>query len=181
MVYGVVKQADGYVSVYSEVGRGTTFRIYWPQAATAAEPASLDQTPKTLPRGSETILLVEDEESLRRLARGCLQNSGYTVLEAQEGQAALDLAQQHAGPIHLLLTDVVMPGVSGRELADKLMPSRPEMKLLYMSGYTRDLITQHGVLDRETALLEKPFGIESLLTKVRAVLDGKLAHAAGSN
>ena len=180
MVYGVVKQSDGYVSVYSEVGKGTTFRIYWPQVAAAAESVSSNQPRKTLPRGTETILLVEDEESLRGLARGCLRNSGYTVLEAREGQAALDLAQKHDGPIHLLLTDVVMPGVSGRELADKLVPSRPEMKLLYMSGYTRDLVTQHGVLDRETVLLEKPFGIESLLTKVRDVLDGKLAKIASA-
>lgn len=180
-VYGIVKQSEGYISVYSEVGRGTTFRVYLPRVEGAAEAVGNIQPAKPLPRGTETILLVEDEESLRRLARGCLENNGYTVLEAANGHMAVQLAQEHAGRIDLLLTDVVMPGMSGRELADLLQQSRHDVKFLYMSGYTYDLINQHGVLGPAVALIEKPFGIESLLVKVRDVLDGKLGRTASAD
>jgi len=169
-VYGIVKQSDGSISAYSEPGVGTTFRIYLPQIDAPAETTAVERTPQPLPSGSETILLVEDEDSLRGLARGCLSNRGYTILEAHDGASALQVARQHIGPIHLLLTDVIMPGMSGPELARTLIPSRSEMKLLYMSGYTQDLVTQHGVLDASTALIEKPFGIEALLKRVREVL-----------
>jgi nitrogen fixation negative regulator NifL len=180
-VYGIVKQSDGYVSVYSEVGRGTTFRIYLPRVAGEAQPAVPASQPPKLPRGTETVLLVEDEESLRRLTRGCLQNSGYTVLEAADGRTALKLATEHGGSIDLLLTDVIMPGMSGRELAETLQKSRPEVRLLYMSGYTYDLVSQHGVLGPDVALLQKPFGIEPLLVRVRDVLDGKLGRTASAD
>ncbi len=173
-VYGIVKQSEGCISVYSEVGRGTTFKIYLPFVQGTSQPATTSDGGRALPTGSETVLLVEDEEILRGLARACLENSGYQVIEAQSGTAALQLAEQHDGPINLLLTDVVMPGVSGRELADRLTYLRPELKVLFMSGYTHDLVTQHGVLQPGVTLLEKPFAIGALLTKVRAVLDGKV-------
>jgi two-component system, cell cycle sensor histidine kinase and response regulator CckA len=178
-VYGIVKQSEGFVLVDSEVNKGTTFRIYLPEVELAAQPRSLESVP-VLPRGSETVLLAEDEEPLRELTRGCLQRSGYTVLEAHDAKTAIQLADQHHGPIHLLLTDVVMPGISGRDLAEQLMPAHPEMKLLYMSGYTHDLISQHGVVEADVALLEKPFSIETLLTRVRGVLDSRLARAVGT-
>ena len=179
-VYGIMKQSEGCISVYSEPGQGTTFRLYLPQVETTAESLGSDNKPKVLRRGTETILLVEDEESLRELTLRCLQSSGYTVLEARDGKTAIEVAQQHNGPLHLLLTDVIMPGISGRKLADNLCQSRPEMKLLFMSGYTHDLVSHHHVLDSGSALLEKPFDIESLLTKVRDVLDSRLANAVGN-
>jgi two-component system cell cycle sensor histidine kinase/response regulator CckA len=178
MVYGIVKQSEGYISVYSEVDRGTTFRIYLPKAEGASKLPDDIEPPKTLPRGTEAILLVEDEDSLRGLARGCLQSSGYHVLEAHDGKEAMDLAAQYRNPIQLLLTDMIMPGMNGAELAERLQPLRPEMKVVFMSGYTHDLASRQGVLKPGTVLLEKPFSIEGLLNRVRQVLDGKLAHAA---
>jgi PAS domain S-box-containing protein len=172
-VYGIVKQSGGYVSVYSELGKGTTIRIFLPQVEAPAESGQRIRVWRKPLQGTETILLVEDEESLRDLTQECLQKSGYVVLEARDGRTALQMAKQHAGTIHLLLTDLVMPGMSGRELAEDILPSRPEMKILYMSGYTNDLVTQHGILDPGTTLLEKPFALDSLLSKVRQVLDGK--------
>jgi two-component system cell cycle sensor histidine kinase/response regulator CckA len=174
-VYGIVKQAEGFISVYSEPGNGSTFRIYLPQVEAPLQKEIRRQVSAALPNGSETILLVEDEDPLRRLAAGCLRTNGYTVLEARDGKSAIELAAQHTDPIHLLLTDVIMPQMSGRELADKLAAQRPEMRVLFMSGYTHDLVTQHGVLESGTPLLEKPFGIETLLSKARSALEGKLA------
>jgi CheY-like chemotaxis protein len=180
MVYGIVKQSEGCISVYSEVGKGTTFRIYLPQLETAAESTAAAEAPRQLPRGAETILLVEDEESLRGLARGCLASSGYNVLEARDGNEATRAAAQHRGPIHLLLTDIIMPGISGCDLAESLRHSRPEMKVAFMSGYTHDLATRQGVLNPGIVLLEKPFSIELLLTKVREALDAARADAASA-
>jgi two-component system, cell cycle sensor histidine kinase and response regulator CckA len=180
-VYGIAKQNAGYIMVYSEVGKGTTFRLYLPRLADAAKPSLTTQTAETLPQGTETVLVVEDEEPLRVLARTCLESNNYTVLDAPNGAAALELARKHPGCIHLLLTDVVMPGMSGRELANQLIALQPEVKVLYMSGYTNDLIDHHGILDPGTVLLEKPFTLRLLLTKVYQVLHatqaGKAANA----
>jgi CheY-like chemotaxis protein len=157
--------------VYSEPGKGTTFKIYLPRVD---EAASLEQPRVEHPvaRGSEMILLVEDEESLRVLAAGILENNGYSVLLASDAKEAMKLAKEHTD-IDLLVTDVVMPGQSGSELAASLRHFLPNLKLLYMSGYTSDLITQHGVLETEAALLEKPFTKNALLNKVRNVLDSE--------
>jgi two-component system, cell cycle sensor histidine kinase and response regulator CckA len=169
-VYGIAKQNDGYIVAYSELGKGTTFKLYLPRLSDSAKlPAPLS-TPATLPCGTETVLVVEDEESLRILTRTCLESNNYTVLDAPDATAALELAKKHHGRIHLLLTDVVMPGMSGRDLAIQLNLSQPAIKVLYMSGYTNDLIDQHGILDHDTVLLEKPFTLNSLLTKVYQAL-----------
>jgi len=175
-VYGIVKQNNGYIQVYSEPGQGATFKIYFPRVREAVKVPRPEVA--TLPGGAETILLVEDEEPLRKLALICLKGRGYTVLEAAEASTALQLSRAHTGEIHLLLTDVVLPTVSGRELASQLVAQRPGVKILYMSGYTGDLIAQHGVLEPGTLLLEKPFTLHSLLTKVRAALGTGNTNAA---
>jgi len=173
-VYGIVKQSEGYIWVYSEPGKGTTFKIYLPRvdAATlhleASQPAAITEPPGP---GRETVLLVEDEETLRQLTRQSLQNQGYSVIDAADGGAALRLSQAHKGPIHLLLTDVIMPGMNGRELANHLSPYRPEMKVLYMSGYTENHIGHNGTLDQGITLLQKPFTLPALNAKVREMLD----------
>jgi PAS domain S-box-containing protein len=169
MAYGTVKQAGGDISVDSEVGRGTTFKIYLPRID---EPASVGEvTEAAIPmRGTETILLVEDEESLRAIAREILEENGYRVIEAGSASAAMNAASWQSGPIHLLLTDVVMPGMNGRVLAEALVDARPELKVLYMSGYTDDVIAHSGVLESGTLLLEKPFTALALLVRVRAAL-----------
>ena len=172
-VYGIVKQSDGYIWCYSEVGHGTTFKIYLPHADEPATSQLPDTTAADLPRGSETVLLVEDEQGVRTLAEFLLRRSGYTVLQAQSGAEALALAGQHMGPIHLLLTDVVMPGMSGRELAERLAGDDPGIKTLFMSGYTDDTVVRHGVLQAEAAFIQKPFTFDALLRKVRATLGGE--------
>ena len=172
-VYGIVKQSGGYVWVYSEPGRGTSFKIYLPRIAEENTRPWKDNRveSKTLPRGSETVLLVEDEEGVRQLAREYLETNGYTVLEAEDGHTALELAGMHAGPIQLLMTDVVMPGISGRELAERVAKSRPEMKVLYMSGYTDQAVVHHGILDTGAVLLQKPFTMATLASKLREILE----------
>jgi hypothetical protein len=170
-VYGIVKQSNGYIWVYTEPGQGTSFKIYLPRVAAAAEPpAPKPMTPASL-NGSETILLAEDEESVRNLTRRILAAHGYTVLTAADGQEALRLADQHAGPIHLLLTDVVMPNMGGRQLAERVVSARPATKVLYLSGYTDDAIIHHGVLEPGIAFLQKPFTPQGLARKLREVLD----------
>jgi two-component system cell cycle sensor histidine kinase/response regulator CckA len=172
-VYGIVKQSGGHIWVYSELGRSTTFKIYLPRVdGETEEPAAREKEPMVTAQGSETILLVEDEAEVRSLVRGVLESKGYTVLEARDGARALQLAAQHQGPIHLLLTDVVMPEMSGRELAERLETVHRGTKLLYMSGYTDNAIVHHGVLEPGTALLQKPFAPDALARKVREVLDG---------
>ena len=169
-VYGIAKQNAGYIMVYSELGKGTTFRFYVPQLGDDAKLPLPPQALNAIPRGTETVLVVEDEESLRSLARTCLESNGYSVLDAPDAEAALEVAKKHPGGIHLLLTDVVMPGIGGRELAERLMVLQPEVRVVYMSGYTSALIDQQGILDPDIVLLEKPFTLRALLTKVYKAL-----------
>ncbi len=171
-VYGIVKQSGGYIWAYSEPGHGTTFKIYLPHVG--APPEALEAggaaTPASALRGSETILVVEDEENVRRYTRRALEGLGYTVLVASDGPEALRLAAAHARPIHLLLADVVMPGMNGREVARHLSARRPEMRVLYMSGYAADVVLQQGLLEPTLAILQKPFTPDVLALKVREVL-----------
>jgi len=167
-VYGIIKQSGGYIWVSSEVGKGTTFRIYLPVVEGVPETAEVHGAGSG---GSETVLLVEDEAKLRSLVRRVLETEGYLVLEALDCMEALLIASRHKGHIHMLLTDVVMPVMSGCELAERLAKRRPEMKILYMSGYTDDRIFRHGILESGVAFLQKPFAPESLAHKVREVLD----------
>jgi PAS domain S-box-containing protein len=179
MVYGVVKQSGGYIDVYSETGLGTTFKIYLPRVDEAAVPVSPEASIAKTLRGTETVLLVEDEAALRDLTSSVLQACGYTVLEAKNGGEALDISQHHEGQIHLLLTDVVMPGISGRVLADQLLQLRPQIKVVYMSGYTGQTVGAHGILDPGSLFLQKPFTREALGLKLRSALDeGRASEAA---
>ena len=169
-VYGIVKQSGGHIWVYSEVGRGTTFKVFLPCADEKAGMARVDEEEVAFPRGEgTTILLVEDDPVMRRLTRQMLEEQGYSIIEAEDGRSALERAATHRGSIDLVLTDVVMPGVSGPELVLKLMESHPETKFLYMSGYTGELVVDHG-LSEGIALLEKPFTRAALLTTVRTAL-----------
>jgi PAS domain S-box-containing protein len=176
-VFGIVRQSGGNILVYSELGVGTTIKVYFPQAdsplATALAPAAETR----IRRGFETILLVEDEEPVRALARTILERSGYRVLEAQSGGDALLICEQHGATIHALLTDVVMPRMSGRQLAERLRLLRPDMKVLFMSGYTDDSIVRHGVLDSDVAFLQKPITPETLTRKLRQVIDGDVERS----
>jgi two-component system cell cycle sensor histidine kinase/response regulator CckA len=171
-VYGVVRQSGGHIWVYSEPGQGTTFKIYLPQAGRAAR-AGKPATGLTEPsRGAQTILLVEDEDALRELTRNILENSGYTILEAERPDKAIEIALRHSGPIHLLLTDMVMPGMNGRALAMKLTPIRPEMKVVYMSGYTG--FTNPELSDSQITLLPKPYTRDALLRKLQEALESEV-------
>jgi CheY-like chemotaxis protein len=170
MVYGAVRQAGGYVWVYSEPGRGTTFKIFLPRIDAA--PALAAPEPPMPERGSETILLVEDESALRALAREILEGHGYRVTAAANADEAIAIALGYPEIIHLLVTDVVMPGMNGRALAESLVARRPELKVLYMSGYTHDVIAHRGVLEPGTLLIEKPFTAVALLSQVRVALGG---------
>jgi CheY-like chemotaxis protein len=170
-VYGIVKQSGGYIWVYSELGCGTTFKVYLPQVEAAATVDLPAPAPQAAPRGSETVLVVEDEPALRAVARRVLQRQGYAVLEAADGDAALALVATHQGPLDLLVTDVVMPGLSGRDLADRLTAARPDLRVLFVSGYSGEALAHHGILDPDLAYLEKPFNPDALAMKVREVLD----------
>jgi len=175
-VYGIVKQFDGHIVVDSEAGRGSTFKIYLP--AVAGEEAEVhvprhDGEPQA---GTETILVCEDDDTVREITVQFLQTTGYTVLAAANGHEALDLAAAHRDSLHLLLTDVVMPGINGKQLATALGATRPEMKTLYMSGYTADVIARHGVLDPGVELLQKPFRRSALLERVRLILNTPSRH-----
>jgi PAS domain S-box-containing protein len=170
-VYGIVKQSAGHIEVRSEVGVGTTFTVYLPAIETVAPSGKSHPGLRRMPAGRETVLLVEDEEGVRALGREVLKKCGYTVLEAGDGDEALGVAARQPGPIHLLVTDVVMPRLGGRELAERLRAARPEIKVLYMSGYTDDAVIRHGLMEAEHALLQKPFGGAALAAKVREVLD----------
>ena len=171
-VFGIVKQSNGHIELYSEPGHGTTFKVYLPllteDASTRASPLAILE----VPRGTETILLAEDEEAIRDLARIALQSFGYTLLEAANGEEALRIAAAHPTPIDLLVTDVVMPKLSGQELAERLQKVHPGMKVLYISGYTDDAIVRHRIVAEGVAFLHKPFVPSTLARKVREVLDG---------
>ncbi len=171
MVYGIVKQSGGHIWVYSEPGQGATFKIYLPRIGQTLEPLSLPSRPASQAGGVETILMVEDEEVVRQVTRKILETKGYKVLEAAGGPAALALSEQHRGAIQLLLTDVLMPEMSGKDLAKRLALRRPETRVLFMSGHTENAIVHHGVLKPGIAFIQKPFRLEALVHKVREVLD----------
>jgi two-component system cell cycle sensor histidine kinase/response regulator CckA len=169
--YGAVHQAGGSIEVYSEVGIGTTFKVYLPRVEEEAAKPVMGDLPTDLPGGTETVLIVEDEGILRKLCVQILEQLGYRVLQARNGAEAIALAQGYGDRIDLLLTDVVMPGMNGRELATQLVLHRPEMKVLFTSGYTENAIVHHGVLDDEVSFLGKPYSPSSLAKKIRKVLD----------
>jgi CheY-like chemotaxis protein len=164
VVYGIIKQSDGYVEVSSEPGVGTCFKIYFPSIDQEADSRTADPLAPTVRRGTETVLVVEDEDGVRGIALAALEMHGYTVLTARDGKDALHVAGKHGGIIDLLVTDVVMPGMSGREVAEKLRPLFPHMKSLFISGYTDDAVIRNG-------LVQEPFSPLALAGKVRAVLD----------
>jgi two-component system cell cycle sensor histidine kinase/response regulator CckA len=173
-VYGIVKQSGGNIWAYSEVGVGTTFKIYLPLVDEQVTEPDADAARPESVAGTETILLAEDEEMVRNLTRDSLKIHGYTVLEAANGAEALLICQQHEGPIHLLLTDVVMPRISGKELAEQLVRMRPDTRVLYMSGYADQAIVHHGILDGDIAFIGKPFTLDALVLKVVEVLQQNL-------
>jgi two-component system cell cycle sensor histidine kinase/response regulator CckA len=171
-VYGIVKQSGGHIAVQSARGHGSTFRIWLPEVEEAAEAAPVSApTGAAAPEGSETILLVEDEDAVRGLLREVLEGAGYTVLQAASGAEALRVSRAHAGTVDLLLTDVVMPGMGGREMATLLAAQRPGLRVLFASGYTAEAIARHGVLEPGTDLIHKPFTPDALLRRVRERLD----------
>ena len=170
-VYGIAKQSDGYVWAYSEVGRGTTFKLYLPCVAQPAERLAPLTADAALPPGTETVLVAEDEAALRNLTVHILKSKGYTVLSAENAARTLALAQQYERSIDLLLTDVVMPDLTGPDLVSEMKKLRPEMKVLYMSGYSRNAMVEQGVLGHDSTLIVKPFSTRALLTKMRAVLE----------
>ncbi len=172
-VYGIVKQNNGFVWVYSEPGQGSTFKVYLPKAEGDADSEKKQRLPVIELDGSETVLIVEDDEGLRKFTQEVLQSYGYRILAAENGEEALKVGKEHEGPIHLMITDVVMPKMGGKEAADRLQPFYPRMKVIYMSGYTDNAIVHHGVLAPGLNFLEKPFTPESLARKVREALDAE--------
>jgi hypothetical protein len=170
MVYGAMEQAGGLILVYSEPGKGTTFKLYFPRIDGDVEQPFLPRTDIRAGKASETVLLVEDDVELRQLTRELLESEGYKVLAAGDSQTAFESAVKHPGSIDVLLTDVVLPGMSGREIAERISKMRPGTKTLYMSGYTGALIAKQGVLEPGVALLSKPFSKSELLAQLRSVL-----------
>ena len=170
-VYGIVKQSGGYIWVYSEVGRGTTFKIYLPRVDADPDAVPPLHARKELLTGSETILLVEDETSVRDLTRKFLETQGYSVLEARNSEEAIQIHSEYSGSIDLLLTDVVMPGMGGCELASRLQSVRPEIKVLYVSGYTNGSFMELGISPNSDAFLQKPFNLADLARRIRKILE----------
>ena len=177
-VYGIVEQSGGYIYVHSEPGHGATFKVHLPEVMAPESPRACE--PVELAPGTETVLLVEDDDHVRALTRSVLQTSGYTVLEAADGAEAIQLCEQDPRPIDLLLTDGIMPHISGRVLADRLTHSRPGIKVLFMSGHTEDHVLRTGVLAAEMAFIQKPFTGSELTRKVREVLDSRGSGSEGS-
>jgi two-component system cell cycle sensor histidine kinase/response regulator CckA len=178
-VYGIVERSGGHVDVQSQPGKGTTMRVYLPRVTETGQLLHAARPRVPLARGSETVLLVEDEPAVRRFVRGVLQASGYTLLEASEGEEALSLCEQHQGPIHLLLTDVIMPGMNGGELGKRFSAARPQGKVVYTSGFTDEGLVEAGILQEGAPFLQKPFSVESLAHKVREVLDSGASAPVG--
>jgi CheY-like chemotaxis protein len=172
-VYGIVKQHDGNIWVYSEPGKGTTFKCYFPLADMSAVEQVVLRNGVTDLEGTETIMVVEDEPMVRKLAVKALKRHGYSVLEAEEGRACLDTLRDHEGPLDLLLSDVVMPGMNGRELYREVKGLFPGARVLFMSGYTENIVTHQGVLDEGIPFIQKPFSVQDLATRVRVVLEEK--------
>ena len=172
-VYGIVKQSGGGIQVESELGRGTVFRVYLPAEHAAVQLKKRAAAEASVAGGSETILIAEDEPDLRELTRIFLRDYGYNVIEAASAEQALQIAEVFAGPIHLLLTDVIMPGISGRQLAERIHKKHPQTKIIYMTGYTDDMVVQHKVLEPGVNMLQKPFTRLDLASKVRSTLDGQ--------
>jgi two-component system, cell cycle sensor histidine kinase and response regulator CckA len=175
-VYGIVQQSNGYILASSEPGIGTTFKLYLPRVDQPAESLEVERGSPEFYAGFETVLLVEDEEGVRSLIQLVLQRNGYKVLEAHNAEEALQMLDSNHGRIHLLLTDLILPRLSGRELAERVNMKRPEIKCLFMSGYTDDSVVKSGILDHQTPFLQKPFSMETLLQKIREVL-GQAAAA----
>ena len=169
-VYGIVKQSRGWILIYSEPGKGTSFKIYLPRIPREKSVGSVSEHEAPQTGGPETVLVVEDQEEVRSYAVQVLETYGYRVLAACDGPSAIAAAGDHAGPIHVLLTDVVLPGMNGRQLADRLAGERPGIKVLFTSGYTRDVIAHRGVLDADVAYLAKPYSPEALAAKLREVI-----------
>lgn len=180
-VYGVVKQSGGFIWVYSEVNQGTTFKIYLPEVSEAIQPGKSETSSGAAPTGHETILFVEDEDSVRELVSDYLKGAGYHVLEAIDGEHALQIATAYSDPIHLLITDVVMPRLSGRELVATISSQRPGLKILFISGYTDDSVFRHGVLEGGAPFLQKPFNLKMLAGKIREILENRFVPASQSN
>jgi two-component system, cell cycle sensor histidine kinase and response regulator CckA len=176
-VYGIVKQNGGFVWVYSEPGLGTTFKVYLPRVQAPDSEVRITKPAEHSPRGCETLLLVEDEASVRQASRQFLTRSGYTVLEAADGEDAIRASRDHRGPIHLMVTDVVMPRMGGPRLAERLADERPDMKVLFVSGYAENTVLRHGKIDVTTRFLQKPFSLKTLARKVREVLEAGEARA----
>ena len=168
-VYGIIRQNGGWIDVWSEVGVGTTFKVYLPRMDACA--VEKEEISVSVAGGGETILVVEDQEAVRSFAKAALRQHGYQVIHAGDGDQALSVAKLHSGQIHLLVTDVVMPGLNGKELSERLKELRPNLKVLFISGYTADVIAQRGILDPDVAFLHKPFSPDELAAKVREVLD----------
>lgn len=174
VVHGVVRQSGGFIEVYSELDKGTVFKLYFPLSeAPVSVAADASRVALVMSQGTETILLVEDEDSVRALSRHILESCGYIVLEASDGMEAVKVAEVHHETIHLVVTDVVMPLLGGRQLAERLETMRPGLKVLFLSGYTDDAVVRHGILQADVAFLQKPFSPTALAQKVREVLDKK--------
>jgi CheY-like chemotaxis protein len=171
-VYGIVKQHDGSIQVTSAPDLGTTFRIHLPVSRETLQEHDHSDTSQAESGASETILLVEDDQPVRTLSSTILEKQGYRVLEAETGDEALRVVYEHQGPIDLILTDVVMPGMNGREMCTKVTQQHPDVKVLFMSGYTDDVIVHHGILDQGIHFIQKPFSIQALAGKVREILEG---------
>jgi len=170
-IYGIVKQNEGFINVYSEPGKGTTVKIYLPRNNAEDIAVKERATIETPQGGTETILLVEDEQSVLMVGKTMLERFGYKVLTASTPREAIRLIEEHDEPIHLVLSDVVMPEMNGRELTEKLRSIKPSLKCLYMSGYTADVIAHHGILDKGVSMIQKPFSLRDLAAKVREALD----------